>query len=94
MRPAFLALRSLGGEPLRRLPTSGAADVSNSSSRPLAPSACRAVVPIRWGHCSKERTQREFEANFRKLDREHQIEVEDAIRDFAAHAVGDENWDQ
>lgn len=36
----------------------------------------------------------EFEANFRKLDREHQIEVEDAIRDFAAHAVGDENWDQ
>ncbi|WP_405929768.1 hypothetical protein OG554_35320 [Streptomyces griseus] len=36
----------------------------------------------------------EFEANFRKLDREHQIEVEDAIRDFAAHAVGDENWDR
>ncbi|MFD9423004.1 MULTISPECIES: hypothetical protein [unclassified Streptomyces] len=36
----------------------------------------------------------EFEANFRKLDREHQIEVEDAIRDFAAHAVGDESWDQ
>ena len=36
----------------------------------------------------------EFEANYQKLDRDHQFEVDESIRRFADNAVGDENWDQ
>ncbi|WEV28684.1 hypothetical protein OYE22_28495 [Streptomyces sp. 71268] len=38
--------------------------------------------------------EEEFEANYQKLDRDHQFEVDESIREFAANAVGDENWDQ
>ncbi|MFE1827647.1 hypothetical protein [Streptomyces yangpuensis] len=36
----------------------------------------------------------EFEANYQKLDRDHQFEVDESIGRFADNAVGDENWDQ
>jgi hypothetical protein len=36
----------------------------------------------------------EFEASYQQLDRDHQWEVDDAIREFANNAVGSDTWDQ
>lgn len=35
----------------------------------------------------------EFEELYDKLDADHQIQVDIAVREFANNAIGDEHWD-
>lgn len=37
--------------------------------------------------------EEEFEALYEQLDIEHQMEVDQDVRDYADNAVGDEHWD-
>lgn len=38
-------------------------------------------------------SEEEFEALYRQLDTEHQLRVDDNVRQFADNAVGNEHWD-
>ena len=39
------------------------------------------------------RSEVEFDALYNQLDIEHQMEVDQSIREFADNAIGDEHWD-
>ncbi|MFF9819409.1 hypothetical protein [Streptomyces sp. NPDC014006] len=67
-------------------------DEDNASTRPLSFDEQEQLV-VTLCTSLETMTEEEFEANYAKLDRDHQFEVDESISAFAAAAVGDENWD-